>query len=107
MWYRNWINKDDHYKSEQEDSHHVLAKSRWGANGQENRIKIYHKVHQALHALFSNATPTEQIETLIKINQKALSDDFLHDMNEIISVDDPDYYYKKGIWVRKDWSINP
>jgi hypothetical protein len=51
--------------------------------------------HRALHILFANDTPVEQLWNLtFQINYTALSDEFTHDIRKILSEEDPNYYYK-------------
>ena len=54
--------------------------------------------HQALHMLFENDTPTEQISRLLSINCTTLTDQFKNDVNLILSYKDPDYFYEKWVF---------
>lgn len=84
--------------------HHIVPKSRGGSNIKENIIRMKDNKHRALHILFSNDDPVEQLWNLtFKINYTALADEFKEDVRLLLSETDPEYYYKKGILVPKHY----
>jgi len=58
-------------------------------------------MHNHLHRLFGNGTPQEQIKQLLFINSKALTNEFTQDILNILQEEDPDYYYKNGVYLKK------
>jgi len=44
-----------------------------------------HKFHQSLHYVFKNKTPVEQIETLLELNEKALTIEFKARIYELLN----------------------
>lgn len=78
--------------------HHILPSSKWWGNYHKNIIKLKRIVHQSIHNIFENATPTEQIQILMNINTTALTEDFKEDVRNILSETDPLYYYDKWIY---------
>lgn len=96
---RPYINKEDWDKWLPENCHHILAKSQWGADRWVNKIKLYTDLHNALHRVFGNGTPQEQLVQLLKINWKALTLEFQNDILTILEETDPLYYYKDGVYL--------
>lgn len=81
--------------------HHICATSRGGARKDErNVVRLVNNVHVAIHQVFANMLPHEQIGRLMDINSTALREDFRQDMAAIIDNYD-DYFYKNGILRRK------
>lgn len=81
--------------------HHVVPKSREreGFNVHDKRnIKLLKQgVHDALHRLFSNLTPDEQLEFWYSVNEQVLSEYVKGELMEILSLQDKDFY--------KDWVV--
>lgn len=84
-------------------THHIVPKSRNGSNIRANKTELDERVHIALHRIFSNMTPTEQIKKLIMINSTALTAEFKADVDRILSTDD-EYVYKRGVLVPRNRS---
>lgn len=84
-------------------THHIVPKSRNGSNIRANKTELDERVHIALHRIFSNMTPTEQIKKLIMINSTALTAEFKADVDRILSTDD-EYVYKRGVLVPRKFS---
>jgi len=83
------------------DKHHILNRSRWWSNIKENIVSLEQKQHKALHNLFANEWPREQILTLVcNINMSALTEEFRNDILNLLSETDLNYYYK-------DWILLP
>ena len=59
------------------DKHHLCPSSRWWSNRAENLIKLDKRIHTALHLLFQNKLPHEQLLKLIEINKLVLTDTFI------------------------------
>jgi len=57
-------------------SHHCVAKSENGTNHPDNLIRLRAGKHEALHTLFGNDLPNEQILKILNLNQNAFTQDF-------------------------------
>lgn len=79
------------------NTHHIVPSSRWGSNVKINKVRLDTRHHAALHMLFNNWTPKEQIERLMNINCTALSEQFKHDVRMILSQPDDYYFYQNGV----------
>ncbi len=79
--------------------HHILPTSRdWNAS-QDNINWLERVKHQAIHTLFNNLSPTEQIqELMLNINTTALTEWFKEDLRKILDEPDELYYYKEWIY---------
>lgn len=64
--------------------HHIVPQSRDGVTSERNIVMLPEHVHVNLHRIFSNKTPTEQIEWLMNINSTALQDRFKRRVAELI-----------------------
>jgi hypothetical protein len=49
------------------NKHHIFCKSRGGGDEPENIVYINVKKHQKYHELFSNKTPPEVVEYLVRV----------------------------------------
>lgn len=80
------------------NKHHILPKSQGGTNVKENLVKLDTRVHQALHLMFANGTPAEQIARILSISSTALTNEVKSDIIKILDVKDLDYWFKKWIY---------
>jgi len=80
------------------DKHHILPRSRWWSNNENNIVKLDVRHHKALHMLFNNWTPFEQIERILSIWETALTDEVKYDIRKIIEISDLNYLYNKKVW---------
>ena len=79
------------------NKHHIVPRSKWWSNIDDNLIKIPIQVHNAIHLLFQNRTPAEQIKSILKINEKALTKDFKQSIFDIIRLTETEYIYNNWI----------
>lgn len=79
--------------------HHCLCTSRWWSNSRDNKIKLDTRKHLALHMLFDNRTPAEQIQRILDISSTALTQEVKSDIIKILSISELDYWFKN--WVYK------
>jgi len=79
------------------DNHHILPRSKWWSSNKNNIIRLDTKYHRNLHQLFLNRTPIEQIEKILSIRETALTDDVKNDIRRILTMDDLEYFYNKGV----------
>ena len=74
--------------------HHLVPTSRGGTNDSRNIALINDKVHRAIHCLFGNATPVEQIEGILELSDQILKErykDAIREVNKEV------WAYQKGI----------
>jgi len=76
--------------------HHILPTSLGGSNIVDNKVKLDVRHHQALHMLFNNSGPVDQIRRLMSINSTALTEEIKEDINKILKKSkDPEYVFVK------------
>ena len=80
--------------------HHCVPRSKWGTSNPENITKLKDNIHIALHQLFANMTPSEQIKHILDINTEAIQWDFRADILKIIDLYNEDIYHLR---VKKKW----
>ena len=80
------------------DRHHILPRSRKWANIWENIVKLDRRKHNALHMLFDNKTPPEQIARILDIADTALTEQVKSDIIKILNNFELDYWYNKWIY---------
>jgi len=98
--YVPYLNNIDRWKKHihyQEDWHHIVPRSRGGSNVRENKVKLYKVLHEALHRVFGNLDPREQLIRLLELNHTALTDELSRDIMKVLSEDDDEYWYKKDV----------
>ena len=80
------------------DNHHILPRSRWWTNLNENIVRLDKRKHIALHMLFDNNTTSEQIKRIIDISTTCLTEDVKSDIIKILNNTELDYWYKQWIY---------
>ena len=85
----------------QYDIHHILPSSRYGTNHVDNKIKLDVRKHRALHMLFDNKDPREQLERIIDIASTALTEEVKSDILQVLNIRDYNYWYKPEIYKRR------
>ena len=77
--------------------HHLVCKSRWGRNDEDNMVTLKHNYHQAIHTLFANQLLAEQLITTVNLSEKALRPEVREWLLETLTAHDPedlDFRYK-------------
>ena len=87
-----------HKKMPLESIHHLCATSRGGTNDPRNIPRIRHKVHEALHTIFGNELPHEQIESILQLSEDVLKPVYKERIRE---VNRTVWAYQKGILRKK------
>ena len=85
--------------------HHCVPRSRGGINGQENTIPLRGRVHEAFHIVFGNKMPHEQVERLLEINCRVLSNAYKAKVYGILDLK-PEFVYKDGLLIPKTIGFN-
>lgn len=80
------------------DNHHILPRSRWWTNLNENIVRLDKRKHIALHMLFDNNEIPKQIQRLLDISTTALTEDVKSDIIKILNNTELDYWYKQWIY---------
>ncbi len=58
-------------------------------------MKLDIRKHRAIHMIFDNRTPVEQLERLMSINVTALTEEFVNDVSRILeTAKDERYVYR-------------
>lgn len=81
--------------------HHIVPTSRWWSGLPMNKKILRDGIHSSFHAVFSNDTPTEQIERLLEMNSRALQSRFTNKILKILR------WYDENNWVYRNWVFIP
>ena len=76
------------------DNHHIVPRSRQGTNVYNNVVNLDVRKHRALHMLFDNKDPREQLERIIDLASTALTDEAKSDVFQLLNIRDYSYWYK-------------
>jgi len=88
-----YINKSESPKrKENETNHHIMPRSRASYVAPEAQVRLFVSIHEALHRLYGNATPAEQIMKTLRINKPIRTDKFTKELYQMLNEDD--YIYK-------------
>ena len=84
-------------KKEKKTLHHIIPLSRQkefetDLNIPGNITVLDEKIHNALHQLFSNMLPQEQLKLLYKINKKVINQTACHLYEVLIEMKKDDFY---------------
>ena len=80
------------------ENHHLIPQSRfeevceWDCNNIKNIKRINQNTHKALHSLFWNKTPKEQLYKIFELNKWVISNDVQTKLIELFTMDDEDFY---------------
>lgn len=92
---------DTHSKLEFNE-HHLVFRSEGGTNNERNKVTMKVRRHDALHSLFPQMLPQEQLKALYSLNKQVFVPDvceiFENAINEIVK-EDPKYVLVKGVYV--------
>lgn len=81
--------------------HHLIAKSKGWSNHYNNLIRLKEPVHQAIHTLFWNELPHQQIGKILDINENALNRDFVLDIEEFLQDRTVEEIYNKKCYIKR------
>lgn len=74
--------------------HHIVPRSRGGCNEDKNVLFMPDNRHRALHTLFCNAMPHEQVSDLLGWNSKVIIEATYEELMNILA---SRKFYKSGI----------
>ena len=78
-------------------THHIIPRSRLGANDENNLEELRVTTHRAIHTLFANQLLAEQLITTVNLSEKALRPEIRAWLLETLTAHDPedlDFRYK-------------
>ena len=78
-------------------NHHIVPRSKWGTNDDDNLIRLKSNPHQALHMLHVNNLIAEQLIHTIELSQKAMRPEVVNWLMDTLTQHDPedlDFRYK-------------
>ena len=75
--------------------HHVIPRSRWGKDRIENIQELKQCRHRALHILYGNALPHEQLRLDLSRNAQVIVWEQVMRIMEILNHIQPEEFYKK------------
>ena len=96
------MGKKRHYST---NKHHLMPKSRGWKDNINNIKRLKVNFHNALHIIFNNDTPTEQLLDLLDLNSQILKDRFKEELFDVIKAKRVEDIYKN--WIIKRWIIVP
>lgn len=68
-----------------ENTHHIVARAKWGSNYFKNKIRLFEQYHNAWHAVFGNADNVRKIHRVLMLESSALSDEYKKDVEWLIN----------------------
>lgn len=84
-------------------THHIFAQEQrkiYNTNIQENKIHMERKTHDALHNIFDNDHPKEQLLKILQINASVIAPDIIASLQEILGISEEEFYIQE-IFKRK------
>ena len=83
--------------------HHLVPRSRGGANYPPNTEQTRNSTHQAIHTLFENELIIEKIDTIISLDEAVLKDYFKRIIDDILKMSPQDVYKIEAFKNSKSW----
>lgn len=84
-------------KEKKYSHHHILPRSQWGTNEDENIILLSETTHRAIHTLFANKLIAEQLITTLDISKQAMRPEVTQRLLDTLTahdINDLDFWYK-------------
>ena len=81
--------------SKKYNTHHLVCRSKGGSNSPSNLLVMAEPKHRALHTLFENKLPLEQLADLVMLNQTCLRYEFVREMLNLLNTWQDDNPYKE------------
>ena len=79
-------------------THHIFPQEQrdiYNVHIKENKIDIDRKEHDALHILFDDDLPREQLLKILQLNKEVISPEILGVLKEILEVSEEEFYIKE------------
>jgi hypothetical protein len=87
--------------SPKEDRHHRICKSRGGDDNPPNNTLMNYNKHHALHTVFDNQHPLEQLVTIVDIAELVLVPEFRVLILDILKIPPQEAYIQEAFKNRK------
>jgi hypothetical protein len=87
----------------EETTHHIFPQDErdtYNVDIKENKISMHRKRHDALHVLFDNNLPKEQLSQLLALNTSVIAPDVLQALHDILALSEEDFYIPE-VLIRK------
>jgi len=84
-------------KEKRYSHHHILPRSQWGTNEDDNIVLLPETQHRAIHTLYANRLIAEQLITTLDISKQAMRPEVRERLLETLTqhkADDLDFWYK-------------
>lgn len=78
-------------------NHHIVPRSKWGSNDDDNLLRIKETPHQAIHILHVNKLIAEQLIRTIELSEKAMRPEVVQRLMDTLTqhdAEDLDFRYK-------------
>lgn len=78
-------------------THHIIPRSQWGNNSEDNLIELRETQHRAIHTLHSNKLIAEQLINTLDISKQAMRPEVVEWLVDTLTeheADDLDFWYK-------------
>lgn len=89
---------------EKNSTHHIFAqeeREHYNVHIKENTIPMERKEHDALHVVFNNNHPKEQLLKIIELNKSVIASDILAVLQEILSLPEDEFYIEGIIRIKQ------
>ena len=84
-------------KEKRYSHHHILPRSQWWTDNDENIVLLPETTHRAIHTLHSNRLIAEQLITTLDISKQAMRPEVVEWLVDTLTahdVNDLDFWYK-------------
>jgi hypothetical protein len=84
-------------KEKRYSHHHILPRSQWGTNEDENIVLLPETQHRAIHTLYANRLIAEQLITTLDISKQAMRPEVVEWLVDTLTAHNPwdlDFWYK-------------
>jgi len=86
-----------------EDRHHRIPRSRNGSDNPPNNTLMNYNKHHALHTVFDNQHPLEQLVSIVDIAELVLLPEFRQLILDILKIPPQEAYIIEAFKTRKDF----
>lgn len=94
------IDNDAKQKNNIHTTHHVIPVSIGGTNEKNNKINLTEDFHRSFHRIFWNGWPREQLEQLLRIDERVLTSIIKNALIDILDKDSTERYKQWSIFIR-------
>jgi hypothetical protein len=78
-------------------THHIVPRSQWGNNDEDNLSELRETQHRAIHTLYANRLIAEQLITTLDLSKQAMRPEVVEWLVDTLTahdVNDLDFWYK-------------